>query len=143
MGCHFLLQCMKVKSESEVAQSCPALHDPHGQQPTRLLCPWDFPGKSTGMGYHCLLRMDLSRTIKKTESQRIDAFELWCWRIFLRVLWTTGRSNQSNLNKISPEYSLEGLMLKFKLQYFGHLIQRIDSVKKTLMPGKIEGGRRR
>ena len=95
------------------------------------------------MGCHCLLRMDLSRTIKKTESQRIDAFELWCWRIFLRVLWTTGRSNQSNLNKISPEYSLEGLMLKFKLQYFGHLIQRIDSFEKTLMLGKIESRRRR
>ena len=84
-----------------------------------------------------------SWTIKKAEHRRIDAFELWCWRIFLRVLWTTGRSNQSNLNKISPEYSLEGLMLKFKLQYFGHLIQRIDSFEKTLMLGKIESRRRR
>ena len=82
-------------------------------------------------------------TIKKTELQRIDAFELWCWRRLLRVPWTARRSNQSILKEISPEYSLEGLMLKLKLQYFGHLMQRTDSFEKTLMLGKIEGGKRR
>ena len=84
-----------------------------------------------------------SWTIKKAECWRIDAFELWCWRRLLRVPWTTRRSNQSILKEISPEYSLEGLMLKLKLQYFGHLMQRTDSLEKTLMLGKIEGGRRR
>ena len=84
-----------------------------------------------------------SWTIKKAEHQRIDAFELWCWRRLLRVLWTARISNQSILKEISPEYSLEELMLKLKLQYFGHLMQRTDSSKKTLMVGKIEGGRRR
>ena len=84
-----------------------------------------------------------SWTIKKAECQRIDAFELWCWRRLLRVPWTARRSNQSILKEISPEYSLEGLMLKLKLQYFGHLIRRTDSFEKTLMLGKIEGGRRR
>ena len=79
---------------------------------------------------------------KKAEHRRIDAFELWCWRRFLRVPWTARRSNQSILKEISPEYSLEGLMLKLKLQYFGHLMQRIDSLEKTLMLGKIEGRRR-
>ena len=82
-----------------------------------------------------------SWTIKKAECQRIDAFELWCWRGLLRVPWTAKRSNQSILKEISPEYSLEGLMLK--LQYFGHLLQRTDSLEKTLMLGKIEGRRRR
>ena len=84
-----------------------------------------------------------SRTLKKAEHQRIDAFELWCWRRLLRVPWTARRSNQSILKEISPECSLEGLMLSLKLQYFGHLMQRDDSVEKTLMLGKIEGGRRR
>ena len=84
-----------------------------------------------------------SWTIKKAECQRIDAFELWCWRRLLRVPWTARRSNQSILKDISPEYSLEGLMLKLKLQYFGHLLRRTDSLEKTLMLGKIEGGRRR
>ena len=84
-----------------------------------------------------------SWTIKKAERQRIDAFELWCWRRLLRVLWTARRSNQSILTEISPGYSLEGLMLKLKLQYFGHLMQRADSLEKTLMLGKIEGRRRR
>ena len=87
--------------------------------------------------------MDVSWTIKKAECQRIDAFELWCWKRLFRVPWTTRRSNQSILKEISPEYSLEGLMLKLKLQYFGHLMQRTDSLEKTLMLGKIEGGRRR
>ena len=84
-----------------------------------------------------------SWTIKKVEHRRIDAFELWCWRRLLRVPWTARRSNQSILEEISPEYSLEGLMLKQKLQYFGHLIRRTDSFEETLMLGKIEGGRRR
>ena len=84
-----------------------------------------------------------SWTIKKAEYQRIDVFELWCWRKLLRVPWTARRSNQSILKEISPEYSLEGLMLKLKLQYFGHLMRRTDSSEKTLMLGKIEGERRR
>ena len=84
-----------------------------------------------------------SWTIKKAECQRTDAFELWCWRRLLRVPWTARRSNQSILKEISPEYSLEGLMLKLKLQYFGHLMQRTTSFEKTLMLGKIEGERRR
>ena len=83
-----------------------------------------------------------SWTIKKTEHRGIDAFELWCWRRLLRVPWTASRPNQSILKEISPEYSLEGLMLKLKLQYFSHLMQRTDSLEKTLMLGKIEGGRK-
>ena len=82
-----------------------------------------------------------SWTIKKAEHQRIDAFELWCWRRLVRVPWTARRSKQSILKEISPEYSLEGLMLKLKLRYFGHLIRRSDSLEKTLMLGKIEGRR--
>ena len=82
-------------------------------------------------------------TIKKAEHQRIDAFELWCWRRLLRVPWAARRSNQPVLKEISLEYSLEGLMLKLKLQYFGHLMQRIDQFEKTLVLGKIEGGRRK
>ena len=84
-----------------------------------------------------------SWTIKKAKRQRIDAFELWCLIRHLRVPWTARRSNQSILKEISPDYSLEGLMLKLKLQYFGHLMQRTDSFEKTLMLGKIEGRRRR
>ena len=84
-----------------------------------------------------------SWSIKKAKGQRIDAFELWCWRSLLRVPWMARRSNQSILKEISPEYSLEGLMLKLKLQYFGHLMQRADWFEKTLMLGKIEGRRRR
>ena len=84
-----------------------------------------------------------SWTIKKAECQRIESFELWCWRRLLRVPWTARRSNQSILKEISPGCSLEGLMLKLKLQYFGHLIRRADSLEKTLMLGKIEGRRRR
>ena len=84
-----------------------------------------------------------SWTINKAEHQRIDAFELWCWRRLLRVPWTVRRSNQSILKEISPEYSLEGLMLKLKCHYFGYLMQRTNSLEKTLMLGKIEGGRRR
>ena len=84
-----------------------------------------------------------SWTIKKAESQRIDAFKLWCWRRLLRVSWTARRSNQSILKEISPKYSLEGLMLKLKLQYFGYLMRRADSLEKTLTLGKIEGKRRK
>ena len=84
-----------------------------------------------------------SWTVKKAERRRIDAFKLWCWRRLLRVPWTARRSNQSILKDINPEYTLEELMLKLKLQYFGHLMQRTDSLEKTLMLGKIEGGRRR
>ena len=82
-------------------------------------------------------------TIKKSECERIGAFELWCWRRLLRVPWTARRSNQSILKEISPDYSLQGLMLKLKLQSFGHLMRRIDSLEKTLMLGKTEGRRRR
>ena len=95
------------------------------------------------MGFPVVMYGCESWTIKKAEHQRIDAFELWCWRRLLRVPWTSRRSNQSILKEVSPEYSLEGLMLKLKLQYFGHLIRRADSFEKTLMLGKIEGGRRR
>ena len=81
-----------------------------------------------------------SWTVKKAECRRIDAFELWCWKRLLRVLWTARRSNQSILKEISPEYSLEGLMLRLKLQYFGHLMRRVDSLEKTLMLGGIVAG---
>ena len=91
-----------------------------------------------GVMYRCK-----SWTIKKSECRRIDAFELWCWRRLLRVPWTARRSTQSLLKEISPEYSLEGLMLKLKLQYFGHLMWRTDLLEKTLMLGKFEGRRRR
>ena len=89
-----------------------------------------------------MYRCEMSWTIKKAECQRIDYFELWCWRTLLRVPWTARKSNHSILKEINPEYSLEGLMLKLKLQYFGHLIWRADSLKKTLMLGKTEGKRR-
>ena len=95
---------------------------------------YGFPGVTYGRE---------SWTIKKAEHLRIDAFELWCWRRLFRVPWTARRSNQSILKETSPEYSLEGLMLKLKLQYFGHLIQRADLFEKILMLGKIEGKRRR
>ena len=84
-----------------------------------------------------------SWTMKKAEPQRIDAFEMWCWRRLLRVPWTARRSNQSILKEISPEYSLEGMILKLKLQYFGHLMRRVDSLEKTLMLGGIGGRKRR
>ena len=99
-----------------------------------LVKPMVFP--VVMYGYDCW-------TIKKAELRRTDAFELWCWRRLLRVPWTERRSNQSILKEISPEYSLEGLMLKLKLQYFGHLMQRTHSLEKTLMLGKIQGRRRR
>ena len=95
------------------------------------------------MGFPVVMYGFESWTIKKAEHQRIDAFELWCWRRLLRILWAARRSNQSILKEISPEYSLEGLMLKLKLQYFGQLMQRTDSFEKTPMLGKFEGRRRR
>ena len=98
---------------------------------------------SQAMVFPVVMHGSESWTIKKTERRRIDAFELWCWRRLLRVPWTARRSNQSILKEISPEYSLEGLLLNLKLQYFGHLMGRTDSLEKTLMLGKIEGGRRK
>ena len=95
------------------------------------------------MGFPVVMHGCESWTMKKTKCRRIDAFELWCWRRLLRVPWTARRSNQSILKEISPGCSLVGLMLKLKLQYFGHLMQRADSFEKTLMLGKIEGRRRR
>ena len=95
------------------------------------------------MAFPVVMYESESWTIKKVERRRIDAFELWCWRRLLKVPWTARRSNQSILKEISPEYSLEGLMLKLKFQYFGHLMRRTDSFEKTLMLGKIEGRRRR
>ena len=95
------------------------------------------------MAYPAVIPRYDSWNIKKAECWRIDAFELWCWRRLLRVPWTAKRSNQFILKETSPEYSLEGRMLKLKLQYFGHLMQRTDSFEKTLILGKIEGGRRR
>ena len=128
---------------AKLLQSCPTLRL-HRWQPTRLLHPWDSPAKNAGVGCHFLLSRDITLltkvclakamvfpvvmsgceiwAIKKAEHRRIDAFELWCWRRLLGVPWTARRSNQSVLKEINPEYSLEGLMLKLKLQYFGHLI---------------------
>ena len=105
----------------------------------------DFTTTTTRQGYGFPVAMYAceSWTVKKAEHRRIDAFELWCWRRLLRVPWTARRSNQSILKEISPGCSLEGLMLKLKLQYFGHLMRRADSLEKTLMLGKIEGRRRR
>ena len=98
---------------------------------------------SQSCGFPVIMYGCESWTIKKAECQRIDAFKLWCWRRLIRVPWAARRSNQSILKEINPEYSLEGLMLKLKLQYFGHLMRRADSLEKTLMLGKIEGRRRR
>ena len=91
-------------------------------QPTRLPRPWDSPGKNTGVGCHFLLQCMKVKRESKAERRRIDAFELWCWRRLLRVPWTARRSNQSILKEISPKYALEGLILKLKLQYVGHLM---------------------
>ena len=98
---------------------------------------------SQGYGFPAVMYGCESWTVKKAECQRIDAFELWCWRRLLRVPWTARRSNQSILKETNPEYSLEGLMWKLKLQYFGHLMQRADSLEKPLTLGKIEGRKRR
>ena len=133
---------------------------PHGQQPARLLRPWDFPGKSTvlksksitlltkvcivkAMVFAVVLYGCETWTIKKAECWRIHAFDLWCWRRPLRVPWTVRRSNQSIIKEINPENSLEDLMLKLNFWYSGQLMQRANSLKKTLMLGNIEGRRRR
>ena len=110
--------------------------------------PGDLPDPGIEPGFPTLQEDALpseptGKPIKKAECQRIDAFELWCWRRLLRVPWTARRANQSILKEISPEYSLEGWMLKLKLPYFGHLMRRTDLLEKTLMLGKIEGERRR
>ena len=118
----------KAESEVWVSQSCPTLCDPMDYSPQGSTLHGILNGKNTEI---------------KAEHQRIDAFEMCCWRRLLRVCWTPRRSNQSIPKEISPEYSLEGLMLKLKLQNFGHLMQRADSLEKTLMLGMIEGGRRR
>ena len=112
------------------------------RRPFALLLPTHYVPQTVACSTHKSICNLLNCYIKKTECRRIDAFELWCWRRLLRVPWTARRSNQSIL-KISPGCSLEGLMLKLKLQYFGHLMQRADSFEKTLMLGKIEGRRRR
>ena len=125
---------------------------PHELQHTRLCCPSLRSRDITlptqvhlvkAMVFPVVMYGCERWTIKKAEHRRIDAFELWCWRRLLRVPWTARRSNQSILQEISPECSLKGLMLKLKLQYFSHLMRRTDSLEKTLMLGKIEGGRRR
>ena len=108
-----------------------------------LLCNHYFVNKSPSSQCYGFSSSHESWTVKKAERWRTDAFELWCWRRLLRVPWTARRSNQSILKEISPEYSLQGLMLKLKLQYFGHLMQRADSFEETLMPCKTEGRRRR
>ena len=114
------------------------LPDPEVKPRSPTLRADSLPSEPTGKPHGCT-----RWTIKKTEGQRINAFELWCWRRLLRIPWTARRSNQSILNENSPEYSLEGLMLKLKLKYFGHLMQRPDSFEKTLILGKIEGRRKR
>ena len=157
VGCHCLLQCMTVKSESEVAQSCPTLHE-HMDCSLPGSSAWDFPRQ-------CLKSRDITLltkvhrvkamvlpvvmygcenwTIKKAEHQIIDAFETAVLEKTLRSPWTIRRSDQSILKEINPEYSLERLMLKLKHQYFGHLIRKAYSLEKTLMLGKTEGRRRR
>ena len=161
VGCHFLLQCRKVKSESEVAQSRPTLCDPmdcsppgssvHGISQARVL-EWSekqrhyFANKcpsSQGYGFPVVMYGCESWTVNKAERRRIDAFKLWCWRRLLRVPWTARRSNQTIVKEISPGCSLEGMMLELKLQYFDHLMRRVDSLEKTLMLGGIGGRRRR
>ena len=137
---------------------------PHRLKPTRLLCSWDSPGKNTGVGCHFLLQgifpiqgsnlglphsrqtlycLSHQGSPKKAKHHRIDAFELWCCRRLLRVPWTARRSNLSIQKEINPEHSLEGLMLKLKLQYLGHLMWKADCLEKTLMLGKMENRRKR
>ena len=128
------------------AQAVYRNHGPHPWLPNVYLSKRHLPTKVhlvKAMVFPVVMHGCESWTIKKAEGRRIDAFELWCWTRLLRVPWTARRSNQSILKEISPEYSLEGLMLKLKLQYFGHLMQRTDTSENTLMLGKIEGRRRR
>ena len=162
MDCHFLLQCMKVKSENEVTQLCLIgylfyTHEikRHLLLGRKFMTNLDSIFKSRDITLPtkvCLVKAMVfpvvmygceSWAVKKAESWRIDAFELWCWRRLLRVPWTARRSNQSVLKEISPGCSLEGMMLKLKLQYFGHLMRRVDSLEKTLMLGGIGGRRKR
>ena len=150
----------EVKSESEVAQSCPTLSDPMDCSPPGSSVQGIFQARVLdsifksrditlptkvplvkAMVFPMVMYGCESWTVKKAQCQRIDAFELWCWRRLFRVPWTTRRSNQSILKEISPGCSLQGLMLKLKLQYFSHLMRRVDSLEKTLMLGGI--GRRR
>ena len=128
VGCHFLLQCMKVKSESEVSQSCPTLSDPMDCSLPGSSIRGIFQARALEWVAIAFSNGCENWTIKKAEHQKIDAFELWCWRRLLRVSWTARRSNQSILKEISPEYSLERLMLKLELQYFGHLMRITDSL---------------
>ena len=142
---------MKVRSEREVAQPCPTLSDPMDCSPPGSSIHGIFQARVLEWGAIAHLGLVIpvvmygceSWTVKKTECRRIDAFELWCWRRLLRVPWTARISSQSILKEISPGCSLEGMMLKLKLQYFGHLIRRVDSLEKTLMLGGIGGKRRR
>ena len=134
---------MKVKSESEVAQSCPTLSNPVDCSLPGSSVHGIFQARVLEWGAIAFSYRYERWTIKKAEHRRITAFELWCWRRLLRVPWTARRSNQSILKKINSEYSLEGLMLKLKLQYFGHLMRRADSLEKTLILGNMEGRRRR
>ena len=140
---------LRIVQFSSVAQSCPILCDPMNHSTPGLPVHHQLP-QFTQTHVHLVKAIFPvvmygceSWTIKKSERRRIDAFEPWCWRRLLRVPWTARRSNQSILKEISPECSLEGLMLKLKLQYFGHLVQRANSFEKTLVLGKIEGERRR
>ena len=134
---------MKVKRESEVAQSCPTLSNPVDCSLPGSSVHGIFQARVLEWGAIAFSYRYERWTIKKAEHRRITAFELWCWRRLLRVPWTARRSNQSILKKINPDYSLEGLMLKLKLQYFGHLMRRTDSLEKTLILGNMEGRRRR
>ena len=172
VGCHFLLQCMKVKMKplsrvrllatpwTAAYQAPPSMGFSRQEYWSGVSLPSlminlgsilksrdiTLPTKVSlgkAMVFSVVMYGYESWTINKAECQRIDAFELWCWRRLLRVLWTARRSNQSILKEISPAYSLEGLMLKPKLQYFDHLMQRTDSFVKTLMLEKIEGRRKR
>ena len=160
-GSHQLLAKQTSKSQAFVAHSWD--NPPGGSQVVGGICPpapsalffcgslgpWSTQHVAafhTQSGLFIILESHLSLyrpTLKKAEHRRIDAFKLWCWRRLLRAPWTARRSNQSILKEINPEYSLEGLMLKLKLRYFGHLMRRADTLEKTLMLGKIEGGRRR
>ena len=167
VGCHFLLQCMKVKSESEVTQSCPTLSDPvdcslpdssaHGIFQARVLewgaiafskyyfkntskqnrpQIWLSGSVATAISLYRVHKESVrceTWTIKGTKGPRIDAFELWCWRRLFRAPWTEWRSNQLILKETNPEYSLEELLLKLKLRYFGHLMWRANTLEKTLM----------
>ena len=140
VGCHFLLQCVKVKSESEVAQLCLSLSDHMDCRPTRLLHPWDFPGKSTGVGCHCLLRWMWELDYKESW-----VLKNWCfWTVVLEKTLESPldskETHQSILKEISPEYSLEGLVLKLKLQYFGHLMRRTDSFETRCWERLRAGG---